>query len=908
MIMSLRFAALAFSSICVFSASVQGSTNPGAPQLPFTFVENRGQADAQIRYIGSGPDFKAWFEDRGVILQQGQTNVQVTFENMARPRIKAESPLAARANYLRGNDASRWHTDLPLFGSIRYIGLWQGIDVTYTAIGGQVKAEYLVAPGADPSRIGLRFGGDVRIQEDGTLRIKGLQGDFMEDKPFLYQSVGGKRVEVAGSFEKLANGSIGFHTADYDRAQTLIIDPSIMFSGYFGGSTEDDITAVGIDNLSNIVVAGWTASTDLPAAGGAIARYGGGVDAFVASFLPNGGGLLYCTYLGGSGDDRAFALTLDSSRNVYVTGWTSSKNFPVLSALQLHLSGTRDAFVAKLNAAGNALIYSTYLGGTGVDAGYAIALDTTNSAVIYGDSTSSNLPLSPNAFQKTFGGSQDVFLGKISPTGSALTFLTYLGGSGVEHATCLSLGSSGAYFIGGSTRSANFPVAAPYQAHLGGGQDGFYAKVTPDGGTLTFSSYLGGSGTDEVDGIYQDPGNYLVVAGTTASANFPVTQGAFQTIFGGATDGFIARFSPSRLLSYSTFIGGSLNDTVTAMAHDFHGNPYVTGSTDSTDFPVMNPVQAGNAGGMDGFVVKLNPTLSTLMFGTYLGGTGNDGGNAIAVDFETSIVVGGQTSSGDFPTAGSAQAYSSEQISSFVTKIAPGFTIGVGYGSGSTLAITTDPWHVATDVVTTTYGNSTDLPISGDWDGSGKKRVGLFRNGTWILDINGNGIVDAGDKTVVFGQAGDVPVVGDWLGTGHIALGLFRSGTFILDLSGHLSGIATGQGDATFAFGQGGDIPVAADWSNSGTTKVGIFRNGLWIVDYTGGRAMNSSNHNYNYGQSGDRPVVGDWDSSGHASKIGIYRAGVWVLDYDGDNVLTTPYLTEMAFGFGATGYLPLIF
>ena len=690
--MSLRFSAVAFSSICILSASVQGSTNPGVPQLPFTFVENRGQADTRIRYVGSGPDFKAWFEDRGVILQQGQTSVQVSFENMAAPRITAEMPLAARANYLHGNDPGQWHTDLPLFGSIRYTGLWQGIDVTYTAVRGQVKAEYLVAPDADPTRIGLRFDGEAQIQDDGTLRIKGLKGDFVEDKPFLYQSVAGKRVEVAGSFEKLANGTIGFHTADYDRTQPLVIDPSIVFSGYFGGSSEENITAVGIDSLSNIVVAGWTVSTDLPATGGAQAHYGGGVDAFVASFLPNGGGLLYCTYLGGSGDDRAFALALDSSRNVYVTGWTSSKNFPVQSALQLHLSGTRDAFVTKLNAAGNSLVYSTYLGGAGIDVGYAIALDTTNSAVIYGDSTSSNLPLSSNAFQKTFGGNQDVFLGKINPTGSALTFLTYLGGSGIEHATCLTLGSSGAYFIGGSTHSTNFPVVLPYQTHLGGGgQDGFYAKVSVDGGTLIFSSYLGGTGADEVDAIYQDPSSYLVVAGTTASSNFPVTQGAFQTTFGGATDGFIARFAPSRALAYSTYIGGSLNDTVTAMAHDFHGNPYITGSTDSTDFPVMNPTQAGNAGAMDAFVVKMNPTLSTLMFGTYLGGTGNDGGNAIAVDFETSIVVAGQTSSGDFPTAGSAQAYSSEQISSFVTKIAPSFTIGVGYGSGSVQAITTDP-------------------------------------------------------------------------------------------------------------------------------------------------------------------------------------------------------------------------
>jgi hypothetical protein len=297
-----------------------------------------------------------------------------------------------------------------------------------------------------------------------------------------------------------------------------------------------------------------------------------------------------------------------------------------------------------------------------------------------------------------------------------------------------------------------------------------------------------------------------------------------------------------------------------------------------------------------------------MLFGTYLGGTGSEGGNAIAVDFETSIVVAGQTSSGNFPVAGSVQGYSEEILASFLTKIAPSFMAAVAYGTAGTQTITEVLWRIAASPQSTTYGNATDRPITGDWDGTGKKRIGLFRNGTWILDINGNGVVDAADKTVVFGQAGDVPVVGDWLGTGHIALGLFRSGTFILDLSGHLSGVATGQSDATFAFGQGGDVPIVADWSGSGTTKVGIFRNGLWIVDYAGARAMNGTNRNYNYGQAGDLPVVGDWDSSGHPSKIGIYRGGLWVLDYDGDNALTTPYVNEMAFGFGSAGYTPLIF
>lgn len=913
MIMLFRLAAVASLVICSLCCASLAATKAGTPRLPFVFAENRGQADPGVRFVGNGPEFKVWLEDGGVILQQRQTTAKISFENSNPAQLTAENPLGATANYLHGNDPRHWQTGLALFRAVRYTGLWPGISLAYTADGGRVKSEYLVAPGADPGKIGLRFDGDVYIESDGKLRVRGISGDFVEDRPVLYQLIGGERVEVAGAFEQRPSGSVGFRVEKYDRAQPLVIDPAILFSGYFGGSGQDAITAVAMDNQSNVVVAGWTASTDLPAGGGAMPHYGGGVDAFVASFRPDGGGLNYCTYLGGSGDDRAFGVAIDSTRNVYVTGWTSSKNFPVAAAIQLHLNGTRDAFVTKLNAAGNALVYSTYLGGAGVDVGYAIGLDATNSAAIVGDSTSTNLPVTSRAVQKTSGGAQDVFVAKLSPAGTSLIYLTYLGGSGLDHGGCVYVAPPGGVFVGGYTWSTNFPTQLPSQAQSGGGQDGFFAKLTIDGSALVWSSYLGGSGgsigaPEEVNAIYFDSKNNLVVAGTTSSPNFPVTTGAFQTIFGGGTDGFVSKFSSARQLLSSTYLGGSLNDGITAMTLDFHGLPYLTGTTGSTDFPVQRPSQSGNGGALDAFAVKMSGDLSTMLFGTYLGGSGSDGANAIAVDFETSIVVAGQTSSGNFPVAASVQAYSQEVLASFVTKIAPSFTAAVAYPTAGMQTITADAWHVAAVPQSTTYGNATDRPIVGDWDGSGKKRIGLFRNGTWILDINGNGTVDAADKTVTFGQAGDVPVVGDWLGTGHIALGLFRSGTFILDLSGHLSGVATGQSDATFAFGQGGDVPIVADWSGSGTTKVGIFRNGLWLVDYAGARAMNGTNRNYTYGQAGDLPVVGDWDSSGHPSKIGIYRAGLWVLDYDGDNTLTTPYVNEMAFGFGAAGYTPLVF
>jgi hypothetical protein len=913
--MAFCFTSFAFAGLLPNTGGpvTSGAKNESGFVLPFAFVENRGQADPAVRYIGTGPEFKAWFRSNGVVLQQGETAVRLTFAGRTAattPAIHAADPIGATANYLRGNKPADWRTGLALYGAIHYDRVWPGVDLTYKAANGRVKAEYLVSPGTPVDEIALSFDAPAEIQPDGTLRIHTQNGDFVEDKPVLYQMIGDRRNDVEGGFRELPDGTIGFRVGVYDAGRPLVIDPSILFSGFFGGGSQASITAVGFDLYNNVIVAGWTSSTDLAASAGVKTKNAGGVDAFVASFAPNGGAMTWCTYLGGSGDDRAFGLAIDGSRNIYVTGWTSSVNFPTAGPFQAHLSGTRDAFVAKLSPAGNSLVYSTYLGGSAVDVGYAIALDGNSSAVIVGDTTSANLPVTSHAFQSRNNGAQDAFVAKLSPAGNTLVFLTYLGGAGVDHGASVKLDGAGSVFAGGATFSMNFPAVSALQAHSGGGQDGFVSKLSADGSAMLFSTYLGGSSgsagaPEEVNGIFVDLLGNVVAAGTTSSANFPVTTGAFQTTLGGQSDGFITRISGQGVLLNSTYLGGSLTDGINAVALDYHGTAYVTGYTVSQDFPVQGGLQGINNGTMNAFAVKMNPTLSAMILGTYIGGSANDTGNAIAVDAQTSIIIAGQTSSGDFPAAGNLPSSLPSQLSSFITKLAPAFTIGVDYIS----VMVTDPWHVSWFTAVSVFGAQTDLPVVGDWDGTGKKRIGVFSNGTWYLDTNGDGYFDAGDQTVSFGQAGDLPVVGDWSHTGHISLGLFRNGTFILDLSGHLSGVPTGIPDAVYAgFGQAGDLPVAADWNGSGTTKIGVFRNGSWLVDYNGDGVFNGSDRTYTYGQAGDLPVVGDWDSSGHPSKIGVYRNGLWILDYDGDNAWTVPVLNEMVLSFGSYSFLPLVF
>jgi hypothetical protein len=885
----------------------------GNLQMPFSIVRNAGQSDSRVRYIGNGPHFKAWFESNGVVFQQGAAFTRLTFQGGRNDSIIEEGELAgAHANYLRGADPSRWVTDLPMLKSIVYRDVWPGISVRFKAEDSHAKAEYIVDPGASPAEIRLKFDGIATIGRDGGLTVTNASGRFSEDKPVLFQDEDEGRVEVAGGFRTFSDGSVGFTASDYDPAKPLIVDPTILFSGYFGGVSQSTITSVAVNSSYNTVVAGWTIGSDLPASAGAQKHYAGGVDAFVAGFGPAGGNLLFCTYLGGSADDRAFGVAVDATNNTYITGQTSSTNFPVLNAVQTKLKGTRDAFVAKLNPAGNALVYSTYLGGTGVDLANAITVDTSNSAVIAGDTTSTNLPVTTGAYQRALAGAQDVFVAKLSPTGNTLAWLTYFGGSAVDHGASVREDSTGAVVFGGSTYSNDMPTALAYQPASGGGQDGFVARLSASGTSLLLSTYIGGSGgapgtPEAVNAVGLGASGFLLFAGTTSSRNFPIVGTAVQSVYGGGlTDGFVGRINPATgLMNSSTYIGGSGDDSINAIASDISTWIYVTGSTTSTDFPTLNPIQPSYGGGMDAFVCKLN--FNQMLFSTYLGGPAAESGNAIAIDSVTNIVIAGTAGGSGLPVAGSVGKPSGSSLSSFLTKLAVNFTLGV-YNMPTWYL---DPWHNTgfggTTLSVASYGQTGDIPVVGDWDGTGKKRLGVFRNGSWILDINGSGTIDAGDKTIAFGQAGDIPVLGDWNGTGRIKLGLFRSGTFILDLSGHLSGTPTGLSDQTYVFGISSDLPVVADWNGSGSTKIGVFRSGQWIIDYNGDGVFNSADKTYSFGQTGDIPVVGDWNSSGISNELGVYRTGLWILNITGQNQFGITG-NDLVLGFGSSGYSPIVY
>ncbi len=292
--------------------------------------------------MASGPEMKVWFERAAITMQRGSAFVRVDFEAAAADAaIEGAEPTGASVNYLRGSDPSHWRTGVPLYGAIHYRAVWPGVDIEYRGEAGRLKAEYTVAPGADISRIRLRYDGEPAIDSAGVLTVRSASGEITESAPACRQSGGhGEPVPVPCAFLIADRHVVGFR-ASYDPSRTLVIDPPIVFSGYFGGSAQQQITSVAVTWTNQVVVAGWTSSTDLPASNGARTAGGGGVDAFVAAFSPAGGALLFCTYLGGSGDDRAFGVAVDSELNTYVTGWTSSPDFPLAGGLDRFPGGGR---------------------------------------------------------------------------------------------------------------------------------------------------------------------------------------------------------------------------------------------------------------------------------------------------------------------------------------------------------------------------------------------------------------------------------------------------------------------------------------------------------------------------------------------------------------------------------------
>ncbi len=610
----------------------------GHPASPGKFVTRAGRSSLVVSPTGlTGDGFRIDF--RGV--------------NPA-AELQGVNPLPGKSHYMMGSDPAQWRTDVPQFGGVRCHEVYPGIDLVYYGNDGELEFDFVVAPGADPAsiRLALDSAGHPVLHTAGDLVLDGLR----LRKPRVYQ--GSRR--VSGRY-RLHEREATFELGAYDRSQPLVIDPVLSYSTYLGGTGGSSGEGIAVDAAGNIYVTGPTASNGFPTANPMQGIFQGSNDIFVAKFDPTGSTLLFSTYIGSRGDDNARAIALGVDGAIYVAGATTSADFPLLNPLQQTYGGAvtgaggGDAFVLKLNPQGSALLYSTYLGGSGDDFATSIAVDRDGNMYLTGWTNSMDLPTA-NAVQPEFGGgARDAFIAKINAAGSALVFATYLGGIAQDEGASIAADSRGQAHATGFAISQNFPTSpnASQPNYAGGAREAFVAKFDPAGGLL-YSTYLGGTSFDDGNGIAIDSQGFAYVTGSTQSTNFPRLNPFQQNHGGGTRDIFIARYDPDGERVFSSFLGGSTIDENSRIALDAEGNVYLAGSTNSTNFPTAAPFQSTFRGGTrDLFVAKLAPSGPGLgiIYSTYLGGTANDLTRGIAVDAAGHAFVTGNTTSTNFPVA-----------------------------------------------------------------------------------------------------------------------------------------------------------------------------------------------------------------------------------------------------------------
>jgi hypothetical protein len=598
--------------------------------LPVRFEQNIGQTDDQVRFMSRGGNrsffltpteavfvaseavpgrqpassasagkFDACAPKRSVVLRMSFVDSEPT------PRIRGERAIPTKSNYFIGSDPERWIVSVPNFAEVVVEQIYPGIDVVYRDDDGQVAFDLVVSSEADLGRVQLSYQGadQVNIGPDGSVLFDTSLGELRCRPPAVYLVDHHGRIRLDGRYEKRMDGRVGLASAPRGHRREFL------------------------------------RSTD-PA---------------------------FLTFLNGSGEEQAFAIAVDRAGSAYVTGYTRSADFPTTDSPRVSIAGEWDAFVARLTPDGRSLVYSTYLGGSQLHPGHSgsttdfgadIAIDDSGAAYVTGTTDSADFPTTEGAFQRTVspeGGGIASFVAKLSPSGDSLVYSSYLGGSGNENGRAIAVDSAGAAVVTGFTHALanDFPVADPFQAmYGGGGTDSYVTKVSPDGSFLVFSTYLGGTGQDDVRDVAIDREGNALVVGSTWSRDFPTVDAFQETLHGSGdpdyvTDAFITTFSPSGQVVFSTFLGGSGSEYIYAVSVDELGNVFVTGSTTSVDFPTRNAYQSdrpGDDGYPDAFVAKFDTNRvgeGSLLYSTYFGKDCDDHGTGIAVSPSGEVLVAG---------------------------------------------------------------------------------------------------------------------------------------------------------------------------------------------------------------------------------------------------------------------------
>lgn len=673
---------LALLMVCLLSIRLEASTL----SLPFSFEQNQGQSEVQVEYLARYGQVRIFMTPQEVVfhLPDAGTPVHMRFVGANQtPVVTGEQALEARTNYLVGNVPSVWSRQIPHYARVRYHQIYPGIDVLFYQNEGQFEYDFIVAAGADPDQIQVEFTGIDGSALRGDELLLFSRGDISitQSVPAAYQHIQGQR-QLVGARQILDTpGVVWFALTDYQPEHTLVLDPVLSFSRFFGGSGEEEIIGITTDQDGHIYITGGSSSPDLPLTDASLSypasmfNVDGNRLAFVAKLDPSGSRLLYMTYLGGSKTSTAHFIRVDPEGNAHVAGRTEADDFPLLNPVQTtYAGGSDDVFISKLNRDGSALIYSTYIGGSEYDQARSLALDTSGSVYVTGRTDSTDYPV-VNPIVSAYAGEQDGFVTKLAPDGANIVYSTYLGGSKNDIGHAITVDADGNAYVTGLSNSSDFPVVGAYQSSFrgGDGDDAIVVKVNAAGTAFEYSTFIGGSGDDESRAIAVDAAGNAIISGYTRSQDFP-TSNALQARFGGAShDIFVTSLNAQGSdLNFSTYIGGSGSDYGRGLALDVAGNIYLTGYTNSPDFPLHQPLQDMLAGAADTFIVKLNPVASRLLYSTYIGGSTHERGRAIIVDIAGNILVSGHSESTDFPvTTLVSPAFGGGADEAFILKLTP---------------------------------------------------------------------------------------------------------------------------------------------------------------------------------------------------------------------------------------------
>jgi len=639
--------------------------NPKFLNTHLVFEENRGQASSPVRFLSRGNGHSFLLLDTEAVLTFADPSLKVRMKLIgqnSQSRIEGVGPQRSVTNYFSGNDSAQWITGVPHFARVRYKEVYAGIDVVYYGSERELEYDFEVKPFADPSTISIEFQGtqNVGISPEGDLVLNTSGGEIRHRRPVAYQLRDNSKQPVEARFV-LYDGRVGFELGSYDRALPLTIDPTLVWSSYLGGTGDDQGNDVTVDSSGNVYIVGYTQTvtptdgTEPPPVITLQPEEGKSFEAFITKLDPSGA-ILFKTYFGGTGVDEAHSVALDAVGNIYVTGYTTSTDFPTVNPFQANMAGVQDAYVLKMNSSGDVIQFASYLGGSRSDRGYGIDVDGFGNAFIVGDTTSNtNFPVTSNAFQSRFGGGLgDAFITKITPA-NTVGFSTYFGGIGWDRSYDVELDSEGNIVLVGFTTSG-FPTTsnALYRTFRGGSYDGFVAKMNNAGTSLVFSTYFGGNGDDEVVRLALDQNNNIHFTGYTTSQDFPLKNPA-QIFQAGAFDAFVVKLhSDGQDADFSTYIGGEDTEGGVSIAVDNAGFVYVAGFTNSIQFYAINAIGGFLRGLRDGFLLKIAPDASFVVYSTYIGGFGLEGATAVAVDSAGNAYVTGYTSSTDFPVVTNA--------------------------------------------------------------------------------------------------------------------------------------------------------------------------------------------------------------------------------------------------------------